>query len=272
MTAKILDKNTVDFPTTPIYPREQIERVQLELLDMVTIVSGILEKFDVPYTIAFGTLIGAVKFHGFLPWDDDIDLFLFEDSYDKAIQLLENHLPPHLIVHSEKNDQKYFLGWNSVKNTNTTVEDNGIYNPDNRLLKFRCLGVDLYRLKHLPRSGIAEYRHEETRNFFYRKFSMGIINAEFYNDSIHQLDNQKLASGVSENNNDQDMVYYFIMKLKTHLLEKDLFPLKKYRFENIELYGPNNTEGILDASFGEHENLPDYNDRKPHLKKVIFEG
>lgn len=96
-----LDKG-IDFPTTEEYPKSTIQKVQMELLNMVTIVSKILENNGIPYFIAFGTLIGAVKFEGFLPWDDDVDLFLFDETYDAAINVLESQLPKHLIVHSEK--------------------------------------------------------------------------------------------------------------------------------------------------------------------------
>lgn len=106
----------IDFPVTNEYSKEDIYRVQKELLEMIKIIKNILEKNNIPYFIAFGSLIGVVKFQGFLPWDDDIDLFLFDDTYDKAIDCLEYELPSYLIVHGKKNDENYFLAWNSVKN------------------------------------------------------------------------------------------------------------------------------------------------------------
>ena len=53
-----------------------IKRVQKRLLEMGTVIARILEKHDIPYMITFGTLLGAVRHHGFIPWDDDFDIFL----------------------------------------------------------------------------------------------------------------------------------------------------------------------------------------------------
>ena len=78
----------LDFPTTPEYTKEDIKVVQKELLKMGKAVCDILEKNQIPYFIALGTLLGAVRHQGFIPWDDDFDLFLFDNSYEKAINCL----------------------------------------------------------------------------------------------------------------------------------------------------------------------------------------
>ena len=59
--------------------------------------------------------------------------------------------------------------------------------------------------------------------------------------------------------------------LRNEPLQKDfIFPLKKYKFENIDLYGPNKPESLLTVLFGEHDDLPAYENRRTHLKRVIF--
>jgi lipopolysaccharide cholinephosphotransferase len=266
-----IDKNSVNFPTTSEYPREMINRVQKELLEMISIVSSILEKKNVPYSIAYGTLIGAIKFEGFLPWDDDIDIFLFDDSYEYAISILEKELPKHLIVHSQKNDPNYFLAWNKVKNLNIAVEDNDIYNPDNKLLGFKNLGIDLYRLKKVKLIEANDYLRREAELFFKKKLDCGIIREDEYEKQIKNLASfQKFSLTKSSNIELEDYVYVFVVKMNQPILPKHIFPLKRYKFENLSLLGPNDSKSVLLTYFSNIKDLPPYEERKPHLKKVKF--
>ena len=75
-----------------------IKRVQDRLLEIAKRTAAILEKHDIPYQIAFGTLLGAVRHGGFIPWDDDFDFFLFDDSYEKAMEVLAQELPSDLTI------------------------------------------------------------------------------------------------------------------------------------------------------------------------------
>jgi len=264
-----LNKKDFDFPTTTEYTKVDVQKVQSELLVMVRHVCSILERNNIPYFMAYGTLIGAIKFEGFLPWDDDIDLFLFDETYNKAIRHLEDELPPHLIVHSEKNDKKYFLAWNSVKNLNVKVEAANIYNLDNKLLGFRNLGIDLYKLKKVKLSELESYRIDEARLFFERKHRAGIINKNELEINIEKLISKK------ENTNTihykcVDYVYTFVVKMNKPIHPDDIFPLKKIKFENLELFCPNNPMCVLESSFNKIESMPSYEERRPHLRKVIF--
>lgn len=264
-----LNKEDFDFPTTPEYTKEDIRRVQAVLLDMTKQVCGILEKHNIPYFMAFGTLIGAVKFGGFLPWDDDVDLFLFNETYDKALYHLEKELPKHLLVHSEKNDPMYYPAWNSVRNIQTEIFDAGIYNPDHQLLKYRCLGVDLYRLKKMPANEIQNYKTNEAIKFFKRKHKAGIIDESFLIEKMNDL-RPGLTQKDGKSKRSSTEVYMFMVKLKRHLEKEHIFPLRKYKFEDLNLFGPNDYDAVLKASFDDHETMPDYKERKPHLTKVFF--
>jgi len=263
------NKEEVQFPDSPIYPRKTIQRVQSELLKMASCVTEILEKHEIPYLIAYGTLIGAIKFKGFLPWDDDIDFFLFDESYDEAIRYLEEEMPPELLVHGEKNDPNYFLAWNSVKNLEVEVQDNGIYNPDNKLLKFRCLGLDLYRLKKVSGSNLLKYKKDEARKFFKRKLEAKIIDQNCYQESVENLETLDAGSDLLDVQGDLDY-YTFVVKMKQPILPEAIFPLKRYRFEHLELLGPSDPMQVLSSSFDSLEELPPYEERKPHLSAVNF--
>ena len=93
----------------------EIALVQNRLLQMGKTVCNLLEENGVPYMIAFGTLLGAVRHEGFIPWDDDFDLFLFDDSYGKAIEVLRDNLPDDMFLEDENSEPLYFHAWAHVK-------------------------------------------------------------------------------------------------------------------------------------------------------------
>ena len=265
---RVLKIMQISFPTSKEYTADDIKKVQQELLGMTKIITQILEQHDIPYFIAFGTLIGAVKLQGFLPWDDDIDLFLFDDSYDKAIYLLEEFLPKHLVVHGDKNDPNYFLAWNSVKNINTSIEIADIYHPHNKLLGYKCLGVDLYRLKKVKKSSLEHYKYEETIKFFKRKLDQNLIANTEYQQEVSKLTFQ---FNKKEINVDQDEeVFTFVVKMKKPIPINAVLPLKKINFEDTQFFAPNVPGAVLECSFHDLDKIPSFEDRKPHIQSVKF--
>jgi lipopolysaccharide cholinephosphotransferase len=269
MKSHLKGNSALDFPVSRDYPKEKIREVQFLLLDMAKAVCGILEKHEIPYFITFGTLLGAVRHAGFIPWDDDFDIFLFDDSYDEAMLHLDNELPEHLIVHSLRTDPLYFPAWNSVKNLNTQVVDGGLYNSDNNLLKFNCIGVDMYRIKKMGSHQVKSYKIKEAISFFERKSEFGIISQDEFIKQFNQLKKELelalLAEAVAEDKSD---VFMFMLLLKHGILPKYIFPLKKYKFENVEFYGPNNHHELLTSAYGKYMEIVKFGKRNPHFLKV----
>jgi lipopolysaccharide cholinephosphotransferase len=62
--------------------RREVWDIELDMLDLVV---NICDKIGVKYYLDAGTLLGAVRHQGFIPWDDDIDLVMFRDEYDKLL-------------------------------------------------------------------------------------------------------------------------------------------------------------------------------------------
>lgn len=259
------------FPTTAEYTPQDIIRVQNRLLEMAICVKDVLDWHKIPYFLAFGTLLGAVRHKGFVPWDDDFDLFLFDDSYDKAMEILEKELPDHLVVHSRKNDPLYFKAWNSIRDTKTEVVDAGLYHEDHALLGYQCLALDMYRLKKMPKFYVPLYKIEEAILFFQRKLESGLIDNETHSREVGVL-KDKLTRHLEDQTDAEDAseVFAFMITLRRPFLIDEILPLSDYMFEGVVFKGPFSSDAVLNSSYGDYRTLPDYDNRKPHYKKVVF--
>ena len=74
------------------YTDEEIKHLQdVELMILKDVVK-ILEKHNLNYYMYGGSLLGTIRHKGFIPWDDDIDIILFREDFDKALDILNNEL------------------------------------------------------------------------------------------------------------------------------------------------------------------------------------
>ncbi len=100
---------------------EDLKNVQLQIMDYV---DSFCRNNNIQYTIAFGTLLGAVRHGGFIPWDDDIDIQLLRPEYERFIALWDekkNGHPYELISIESGNNMGYPFGKVHDPNTVTYV-------------------------------------------------------------------------------------------------------------------------------------------------------
>ena len=247
-----------------------ILRVQKRLLNMAKEIHNILDSHHIPYVITYGTLLGAVRHGGFIPWDDDFDLYLFDESYSQAIELLRKELPSDLFLEDEKSEPLYFHGWAHVKDINSSVECDLF--PQDNLYKHHGLSVDLYKATKIPRDELLLFQKREIINYYERKYSKGLMGESDFLNKVETVKEEikRIESSLKNVKRDLSLIYGF-MSLDGDMFEIDeVFPLKKYKFADIEFWGPNQYDAFLKRCYGDYMQLPSIENRKPHYSKVNF--
>ena len=119
---------------------------QMEVLSWV---DSVCSEHGIRYIICFGSLIGTVRHHGYIPWDDDIDIAMLRSDYNRFVEVVERELPPYLITYSllpgAKPPKEMIFGIFNGKRLDTSPE---------RLERFHgcpySAGIDLYVFDRIP--------------------------------------------------------------------------------------------------------------------------
>jgi lipopolysaccharide cholinephosphotransferase len=96
---------------------KKIWAVQLDLLMELL---RVCNKNDIPVYAFAGTLLGTIRHKGFIPWDDDIDVCLLREDFERLIQISEYEFQEPYFLQYALNDRKYFCGYARLRNSETT--------------------------------------------------------------------------------------------------------------------------------------------------------
>lgn len=131
---------------------ESLRTVQLLELKILLHIDKICKEHNIPYFIHSGTLLGAVRHHGFIPWDDDVDIGMKREHYEYFIEICKKNLGDEYLLQTSTTDEGYMLPFLKIRLKGTSVssivddgiiENNGVfidvfpfdYVPDNIILR-----------------------------------------------------------------------------------------------------------------------------------------
>ena len=140
-------------------------------LDILTAFVDVCNQLNLKYYLLHGTLLGAVRHKGFIPWDDDIDVGMMRSDYEIFLREGQKLLPNHLFIQASTTDPEYFLWFAKIRNVNTTF----IEKSTQRLSICHGVFIDLFPLDYYPENRLAQKRIQFCRKWIARRISCELL-------------------------------------------------------------------------------------------------
>ncbi len=123
---------------------DEIKALQNKSYEILCYFDSFCRKHNMKYSLAGGTLIGAIRHHGFIPWDDDVDVFMMRDDYEKLPELWNKYADTEKYSYCRTNEKEnYHNTGSSIRDNNTTFINYHSVNDDiNHGLQIDILPID----------------------------------------------------------------------------------------------------------------------------------
>ena len=247
-----------------------IEDIKKKSLAILIEFDEICRINDIKYSIAYGTLLGAIRHNGFIPWDDDIDVIVKRDDYIKLQNIFNNQTKgPYKFICVE-NTLGFSAPLGKIIDTSTVLIQNG-HNSDRIDLG---VYIDVFPYDFIPRDSVSRQSvlvKAVNRQRYWSFCGNNYDNHNLLIKTIRKILNctslarciaiktNKWAANVTNNKNTGIMaalVFGLTDREKNTMLFDDLNDLIEYKFEGFSFLGIRNSDYYLKQLYGDYMKLP----------------
>ena len=260
----------VDIKTIQPCKDNFLRKSQLECVDFCKTMCDFFDSNNLEYFITSGTLIGAVRHKGFIPWDDDFDVGMMRKDYENLKNILKKNF-------KEIDCSKMSLS----KHNQNDIINKALKKSNNEIIFF--IGpkyIQIYKGSMLSKSVVIDvFPHEYYKDSYtlkeHKTCMSKIINKinklNKYPQIINYLNNEiKTNSNVVEKS---QFIYYGFDSLGSYIVNPTssmshdmIFPRRKICFEGYEFFAPNNPDGYIKVQYPNYMEFPDNFKIAPDLK------
>lgn len=251
----------------------EIDEYKKILLEILVYIDKVCRDNNIKYSLIGGSLIGAIRHHGIIPWDDDIDIILMPKEYDKLIQILKQNCDErYKLLHFTTNNT-YYLPYAKVIDSKTSViEENSKFIQDYGIF------VDILKYTYLP-------NHKLLRRLYLLRYQymLSIIHG-FAKSSTEKNIFKKIRTSISQHKNINKYLIKFD-KYSNKYISKSIYMISNWpiyglkkeiqrtcnmlEYMDIEFDGINamitkNYDRLLRTTFNNYMKLPPIEKRVTH--------
>ncbi len=272
--------------------KTNIQRLHEADLLIVKEVLRICDKYGLIYYMLGGTMLGAIRHKGFIPWDDDMDLGMPRKDYDKFLEVAQKELGKNLKVVNYKTDPDYHYYITRIQDMETKVveiryEKNG---------EFTHVSIDIFPLDGSPNNRLCRkwycFRLMAHRAMISLHYKDGIdpdrkrsLKERVMLSVLRKLPTDKMFNAYNQKEKCDKLLRKYDMQgslytgnmmgayrtrelVPTSWYGKDSF----YQFENLRLRGLMEYDKYLSHLYGDYMRIPPEGSRKIHFKIIEIHG
>ena len=246
-----------------------LRKHQMRMLEMLIEVDKICQKHNIKYWIEGGTLLGAVRHGGFIPWDDDLDIAVMHDEYKKMLDVLERELPENMKVQSFKTDRTFCYSYAKVRDLNSEIIEIGY--PE---YKYNGIFIDIFPMRNINKR-LSYLSYAINYHILYPSTIRKSPNIKFnFRERIIRYNLCKLLHSFLKLINiilpHQRINYNWGTFFKNNCKKEDIFPLTRLSFEGFEFNAPSNYVNVLSNCYGDYNKIPDIESIQTHILDTTF--
>ena len=269
---------------------DRLREYQMQLLNIAKDVIEVFDANGIEYSLSGGSILGAIRHQGFIPWDDDIDINITRSGYNKLLKIFKGELGKKYYIQTPEKYPELGLMVTQIRKKGTIARRKYDWNLDrcgisidlyiienvfdnavlrfiqknlSMLFSFAISSVRFYRNRELPR----EIQHLEGRNFKYSKSKMivgcvlriiplkkWIKWCDFWNSACKNEKSKYVAIPTGRKH------------FSGEIYEREkMVKFKKVRFESEYFNVPIWAEGYLSRFYGDYMKIPSVEKREKHL-------
>lgn len=266
---------------------EQLKELQLVELDMLKDFIKVCEILELKYFLAGGTLLGAIRHKGFIPWDDDIDVVMPREDYEIFLEKAQDLLDKEYFVQNYKTDPEFVLSFSKIRNSETTFIEK---TSKNRNINHGVY-IDIFPIDGFPKKKWQYlknkvfnlmYTYQTDKYFYYEKKVSPNLKTRiigwfsdllYKNRTLREIQDkkEKIYTKYKYNNSEKVISYCGIYG------EKEIMPRgyfgegEKAIFEGIEVRVPQKYDLYLKQFYGDYMKLPPKEQQVAHHYNEIID-
>ncbi len=244
--------------------RNDVAKAQERMYEILVAFNGICQKHNLQYWLAYGTLLGAVRHKDFIPWDDDLDVIMPREDYEKFLSIAQEELPDNYFLQTPKTDKYYHNFFAKIRDRESTFID--VWEKKRDVRYHQGIYIDIFPHNTISDSNLVKtlYRTlafvSKLMHNRHIRLMMPVKPVIFIMNSFHKKDGHIVVSGGE------------CMHYPDFVAREKIFPLKKIVFHKGEFPVPKDADTPLKLVFGKnYMELPPKEKQKVHSVNILLD-